>query len=97
MFKIFLILVILLQVADIVTTYLCLRDKKGTEANRLLAPLFDRFGVFPTLLIVKLIYIGWVIYFAPQTHVNLLALIAFFYCWVIFNNVRVLLAAVKKG
>jgi hypothetical protein len=85
-----LIFIIALQLADIVTTYLCLTRGKGTEGNGLLARLFARFGILPTLIVVKGAFIALLLWAAPQVPVAALGLVAAFYGWVVLNNVKVL-------
>ena len=82
--------IIVLQLADIVTTYLAISSGKGVEANGILAPIFKRLGLVPALLITKGAFIALLIWGAPQIPVGLLVLMTAFYCWVIFNNIKVL-------
>lgn len=83
-------LVIVLQLADIVTTYLALTQGRGTEGNGLLARLFARFGVLPTLIAVKGAFVGLLLWAAPLVPVAVLGVVAAFYGWVVVNNLRVL-------
>lgn len=84
-------LLVALQVADIATTYLALDRKKGTEANGLLAPLFVRFGVLPTLIVVKGGFIGLLLWGHPYVMAEVLAALTLVYVLVVFNNMKVLL------
>jgi hypothetical protein len=83
-------IVIVLQVLDILTTYLCLTKGKGYEANKLLAKLFDKVGLLPGLFLVKgaFITLMWVV--APLIPVETLYVISAGYVWVVYNNLKVL-------
>ena len=81
---------IVLQLVDIVTTHMAIKNGKGTEGNGLLAPLFKRFGLVPTLIMVKGTFIGLLIWGAPQVAVEALSLLVAFYVFVIVNNMKVL-------
>jgi len=70
-------LLIGLQVLDLLTTVIALRNPKLTEGNGLLKPLFERFGVLPTLIVVKLAFVGLLWWAAG-------------YCWIVFNNVKLI-------
>jgi len=83
-------IIIALQVADIVTTYLAITNGKGIESNGILAPLFKASGLIPGLLIVKGGFVALLWWAAPLVPVDLLYALAAFYAWVIFNNVQVL-------
>lgn len=85
-----LITLIVLQFSDIVTTYLALTGGKGAEGNGLLAPLIKRFGLVPTLIVAKGAFVGMLVWSTPQLAVEVLVPMAGFYCWVIYNNVKVL-------
>ncbi len=90
----------ILQVVDTVTTYKVLSSGKGVEANKIMAWLFEKFGVLPSLIIFKLVVIalfaGCTIYL-PQIYSPMeiicpviLGLLDAFYLWVAVNNVKVL-------
>ena len=81
---------IILQVLDLLTTVIALRNPRLTEGNGLLKPLMDRFGVLPTLIGVKVAFIGLLWQAAPQVPVELLYLIAAGYCWIVFNNIKLI-------
>jgi hypothetical protein len=83
-------LLIGLQVLDLLTTVIALRNPKLTEGNGLLKPLFERFGVLPTLIVVKLAFVGLLWWAAPQVPVELLYLLCAGYCWIVFNNVKLI-------
>jgi len=89
-----------LQVVDTVTTYKVITSGKGVEKNKIMAWLFEKFGVLPSLIIFKLIVIalfaGCSIYL-PQIYSPMeiiwavvLGLMDCFYGWIAVNNVKVL-------
>lgn len=85
-----LILITILQIADIATTYIALSRKIGTESNGVLAWLFDKVGMVPTLLVTKGAFIGLLWATAPYQIVPVLAGLALLYGIVIWNNLKVL-------
>ena len=89
-----------LQVVDTITTYKALSSGIGVEKNKIMAWLFEKFGVLPSLIIFKLIVIalmaGCCVYL-PQIYQPMeiicpviLGLLDAFYLWVAVNNVKVL-------
>lgn len=95
-------LIVALQIGDIVTTYLALTRAKGVEANGILARLMARFGVLPTLLVVKGLFVSGLVWATPLLPivafglavpwlpVALLGVVAAGYLAIIVNNVQVL-------
>jgi len=83
-------LLISLQVLDLLTTVVALRNPKLTEGNGLLKSLMDRFGVLPTLLGAKSAFIGLLLWVAPLIPVVVLYLLCGFYAWVIWNNLKLI-------
>jgi hypothetical protein len=79
-------LLIALQLLDLATTYYAVEKQGKREANKLLAKLFDRIGVVPTLLLTKGAVIVGLLMVDLHEYV-LLALIAL-YVAVIINNVK---------
>jgi len=67
-----------------------LRNPGLTEGNGLLKPLFERFGVLPALIVIKLAFVGLLWWAAPQVPVELLYLIAAGYVWVVYSNVKLI-------
>lgn len=88
-----LIAVIVLQLADIVTTYLIVSRPGGRELNPVLAALFRAVGLLPGLLIIKCAFVALLVWAAPVLHIAVLVLICLGYCWVVWHNVR----ALRKG
>ena len=79
-----------LQVLDLLTTVIALRNPKLTEGNGVLKPMFDRFGVLPTLVAVKGAFIALLWWAAPLVPVELLYLLTAGYCWIVFNNIKLI-------
>jgi len=83
-------LLILLQVLDIASTIVALRNPKLKEGNGLLKPLMDRFGALPVLVGMKLGFIGLLVWDAPLIMVEVLYLLIAFYVWVVWNNIKLI-------
>jgi Domain of unknown function (DUF5658) len=81
---------IILQVLDAVSTYLCLTKGVGVEGNTWLARLFARVGMVEGLLMTKGALIGLLLLFGHMVHDYALALLILFYVYIIFNNFKVL-------
>jgi len=86
-------LLTLLQLADIWTTHKCLSRPNTVESNPLLNKLFATLGILPTLIIMKGSYLALIWWGAKYVPVELLYAIAAFYCWVVWNNLRILRSA----
>lgn len=83
-------LLIALQGLDLLTTVIALRNPKLTEGNGILKPLFDKLGVLPTLIVVKGVFIGLLFWAAPQVPVEVLYALIAGYCWVVYNNIKLI-------
>jgi len=83
-------LLIALQVLDLLTTVVALRNPKLTEGNSILKPLMDKFGVLPTLVVIKGAFIGLLFWAAPLVPIEVLYIGCAFYCWVVFNNIKLI-------
>ena len=81
---------IILQVLDLLTTVVALRNPRLAEGNGLLKPLFERFGVLPALVVIKLLAVGWLLYFQDLIPQWTLVVLLLGYCWVVFNNVKLI-------
>lgn len=90
-------LLILLQLADMVTTHYALKSGIGTEANPVLRKLFDKFGHEPVLLITKAAFIAFLWHFQDLITPLAYGVLLGIYVWVVANNVRVLLQAKKES
>lgn len=80
-------LLIVLQVADVITTIIAL-DGPAHEANPLLSWLMDRLGVVPTLVMVKGTAISFFWYYQDQLPVALMWGLCAFYLWIVYGNIR---------
>ena len=87
---------ILLQIADVVTTYLSLKRPDRAEANGFVKAIMDKIGILPALIITKATVIGLFvlayIYLASIYLTVAMGAVCVFYVWVIINNVRMLAA-----
>lgn len=83
---------IILKIGDAVSTYLCLKQNKGEEANPIVKYLFSKIGVINTLFIVTLYVIIVIILAALLAGVlSLYALISMllFHIWLNYNNWKI--------
>ena len=87
-------LLILLQIADVLTTHYVLKKGIGYEANPFLAKLFDKYGHERVLLTIKGAFIVFLLVMAPyivaSPYANLLWGLVAFYVWVVWNNARII-------
>lgn len=83
-------LLIGLQVLDLLTTVIALRNPRLTEVNGVLKPVMDRFGVLPTLIGVKGVFVALLWWAAPQVRIELLYLIATGYVWIVYSNIKLI-------
>lgn len=81
-------LVVALQVADLVTTVIALRNPRLGESNSVLRWLFERLGVIPTLVIVKGAVIALLVFGGREMGLPILAVLTVLYVWVVVNNYR---------
>ena len=81
---------IALQVLDLLSTVIALRNPKLREANGILKPLMDRIGVLPALLLAKGALIGLLWYWQDQIYVEEIYLLIAGYAWVVFNNIKLI-------
>ena len=86
------IAICVLQVLDILTTIYGIRSGKGVESNGVLAPFFEAVGLVAGLLIVKLLFVGMLIWALPTMPMWALWAMCAGYSWVIWNNVKVIRA-----
>ena len=89
MTQILIYLIALLQIADIVSTYLCITSGKGQEANPILKRLFDAIGLMPGLLLAKGVFVALLLVYGPQFPVWLLGGCAAGYLFVVISNFAV--------
>ncbi len=97
MLEFLLVVLALLQILDIYTTYNILK-LGGRELNPILNKLFDKVGVIPGLIVPKSIYIGILMYYYLVNSTSMqsfgwlvsLTVIVLIYIGVVFNNFKVL-------
>jgi hypothetical protein len=77
----------LLQWADGVSTYLCIKSGKGNEANKIVAFGINKIGLVPALIIYKSIAIGMGILLI--NYPICLLLLNLLYGYVVFNNYKI--------
>lgn len=82
-------LLIILQIADILSTFYALRGGNAREANPVVLWFIERFGLFPGLLISKATIVAPVIYIGANHSVALWIAVAA-YVLVLINNLVVL-------
>lgn len=76
---------VFLQVVDSVLTIKALK-LGGREVNPLLRKAFEKYGVVPSLVVVKSAMIGVVAAFLPMLPQWLMLLFVAVYLWVAYNN-----------
>lgn len=79
-----------LQVLDVITTLVALRNPKLQEGNKYLKWLMDRIGVAPTLLAIKGGFIAWLYYVNHLVPQEILWLLCAGYAWVVRNNMNLI-------
>ncbi len=87
MMETILALFILLQYADGWTTYRILK-RDGRELNPVLAKLFDQFGVFPSLIVIKGTCAAAGVWLYVDQQMEILLLLSAIYAWVVGHNFR---------
>lgn len=81
-----------LQVADLLSTVVALRNPRLKEANGPLNKLMSAIGVLPALLLAKSAAMGVIWYYQADIGQGLIALCVL-YAVVVANNVRLILKA----
>ena len=79
-------LLFVLQALDIISTVIGLRNPLIVESNRLLNPLFNRFGALPVLLAVKAGFIAYLYVYQAQFNQEVLWITCAGYAYVVANN-----------
>jgi len=84
-----------LQVADAASTiYFMRRPELGiVEGNPILAPLFKMFGALPTLIVAKGVFAAIIWYYQATLPVEFFWITSAVYCYVVFNNIKLIRAA----
>jgi len=82
------IVLVILQILDALTTIKVIKQHNGTEANKVLAYIFDKIGLISGLILIKGITI-YCIYLLFVTN-QLIVLIVLFalYAWVVYHNYK---------
>lgn len=75
-----------MQVADATTTYIAIK-MGGSEGNPIARWMFDKFGMIPTMLVVKALSIASVYYGANEMGADVLTFWTLFYVGVVVWNV----------
>jgi hypothetical protein len=75
-----------LQIADLYSTVTALNTGKAYEANPIMAWFFKRFGVLPSLIVLKATVIGLIFYFVDSW--MMLAVLDILYAYVVYLNVK---------
>jgi len=83
---------VLLQILDLVSTVIALRNPKLQEANGPLAGLMRAIGTLPALLILKAVAMGLIYYYQADIGAGMIALCVL-YAGVVANNIRL----IKRG
>ena len=83
-----LIALLILQAIDAISTIYLLSREGFAEGNKVLKKLFDRFGMVPTLVVIKGGFIAWVLYFQAQLPIEILGILCAGYVWVVYNNLK---------
>jgi hypothetical protein len=81
---------IALQVLDIISTYLCLKNEKGTEANTWIAKLMEKVGVLQALILTKAVFIAMLLIWGHLVHEYAMVFLIFFYVYICINNFAIL-------
>jgi len=85
-------LLILLQVADIITTLIAFQGP-AHEGNKFLKPIMDQIGVVPTLLLTKGGFIAFLWAYQALLPVPVIVGLCGFYVWIVWGNVQ----TIRKG
>lgn len=91
-----LILLAVLQVVDVASTAYAIRRGIGYEANPVMAWLIDRLGLVLGLLLSKVVMLSLLYLYSltyPLFAAYVLGGMSALYAWIVFGNVRVVLAA----
>ena len=81
------IVFVILQLADVITTMGFLKSNTGHEVNPIMSKLFSKIGVVPSLVIVKTLVIALFVFY--MRNVVLLSIVNLFYAYVVYNNYKI--------
>ena len=82
--------IIILQALDAATTIYALRKRGLVEGNRIMRKWFDLVGLIPGMILIKVAFVGWIWWAAPQVPVEVLYLVIAGYLWVACNNIKMI-------
>jgi hypothetical protein len=82
-------LFVLLQVADVWTTYKCITSGKGKEANPVMKWIMDKLGLLEGLVLLKIVGTVVVVGLLSQ-FIEALILLNCFYSYIVYNNWKIL-------
>ena len=85
-------LLILLQLADVITTIIAL-ERPAHEANPLLKKIMDAIGIIPALVLVKGGFVAFLWYYQALLPIALIVGLCAFYVYIVYHNIE----TIKKG
>lgn len=81
---------VFLNILDIISTYLVIKNGKGREANVLMKAAMDRVGVLPALFSLKIPVLIFIYFLLNNPYISWVLLgLNLFYIWVIYNNTKI--------
>ena len=83
-------ILIALQLLDLISTVLSLRNPNNFEQNIILNPLFKLFGPLPVLIVFKAAMIGFLLYEEALIPQEILWLISAGYAYVVAKNFSIM-------
>lgn len=84
------LILFVLQLADLISTAMLLRESGFKESNPIMAKVMDKLGVLPALFVTKGLACAAIVWLYPAP-VYVLAPLVIIYGWVVANNLRYLL------
>lgn len=89
----FLVAVLMAQIADLETSYEALKDGENREANPLVARVMEKIGLLPALVVVKAVGMAVAVVIARSGYSVapwLLGVIALIYAYVVIQNAKLI-------
>lgn len=81
---------VFLNILDIISTYLVIKNGKGREANVLMKAAMDRVGILPALFCLKIPVLIFIYFLLNNPYIFWVLLgLNLFYIWVIYNNTKI--------
>lgn len=90
MLKLLISAIVVLQAADIYTTYVVLRSGRGREANPIVDYVIKKLGLVPGLLAVKVPLLATLPLLEGAPGLTAAGVLTAVYLFVIYNNVKVM-------